>query len=262
MIQALYQYRRYIVGNSLNDLKNRYAGTKLGFLWNVIHPFTMVAVMSLVFSGIMPVRVKGDHSTEFSMALYLTSGLIPWLFFTESVGRGSTALLESAHFLKKLPIPEEVFVAKAAFTSLLSFLILLLILFTFSTLMGHPPTLSWAGLVPVTALLMLMVFGLGLFLACLNLFFRDLGQIVPVVLQVMMWLAPILYTEEAAPKLLRMISVVNPFAPFLSSFRSILLYYTMPDPALWGTMAAWAAGAVVLGTITLRRVRNDLRDVL
>lgn len=262
MIRALYQYRRYIVSNSLNDLKNRYAGTKLGFLWNVIHPFTMVAVMSLVFSGIMPVRVRGDHSTEFSLALYLTSGLIPWLFFTESVGRGSTALLESAHFLKKLPIPEEVFVAKAAFTSLLSFLILLLILFTFSTVMGHMPALVWGGLIPVTILLLGMVFGLGLFFACMNLFFRDLGQIVPVVLQVMMWLAPILYTEEAAPRLLRMISVVNPFAPFLSSFRSILLYYTMPDPSQWAVMGALAAGAIAFGLVTLRRVRNDLRDVL
>ncbi|AWK90195.1 ABC transporter permease [Azospirillum thermophilum] len=262
MIKALYQYRRYIISNSVNDLKNRYAGTRLGFLWNVIHPFTMVAVMSLVFSGIMPVRVKGNYSTEFSMALYLTSGLIPWLFFTEAVGRGSTALLESAHFLKKLPIPEEVFVAKATFTSLLSFLILLLILFTFSTVMGHFPDVSWLLLAPVALLLLTLVFGLGLFLACLNLFFRDLGQIVPVILQVLMWLAPILYTEEAAPRLLKTIAVVNPFAPFLSGFRSVLLYYTPPDPGLWAAMLAWAGAAVLLGIVTMRRVRKDLRDVL
>src|SRR5215203_4287124 len=100
--RGLLGHRRYIWQGALADLRHRYAGTGLGVVWNVLHPLALIAVFSLVFSVIM--RPRGVEA-PYGYVLYLCSGLLPWLAFSECITRGANAFSENAAYLKKLPVP-------------------------------------------------------------------------------------------------------------------------------------------------------------
>ena len=116
MIVNLWRYRAYILKNALSDVRYRYAGSAMGIAWNVVTPLAQILIYSFVFSQIMVMRVAGLGPSA-SFTLYLCAGLLPWAAFSDCVMRGASAFLENAHYLKKLPIPEQVFVAKNAVAS-------------------------------------------------------------------------------------------------------------------------------------------------
>ena len=113
MIVNLWHYRRFIARNALSDVRHRYAGSAMGVAWNVLNPLAQILIYSLVFSHVMASRVPGAGSGA-AFALYLCAGLLPWAAFSDCVLRGANAFIENAPYLKKLPIPEQVFVAQNA----------------------------------------------------------------------------------------------------------------------------------------------------
>ena len=260
MVRVLYAFRGYILTNAWSELRVRYAGTALGILWNVIHPITIVAVLSVVFSELLPGRVGINGETD--ITLYLATGLLPWVVFTDCVVRGTQALADNAVFLKKLPIPEEVFVAKTALGSMFYLLIVLMLLFALCGLSGRLHVAAWPGMVAVGVLFILMGFGFSLALSALNVFLRDVAQIVPVLLQIGMWLLPILYPIELAPPVLRSAMAWMPFYPFLLAGRELLLHGAAPSALAWLWMLAWTVGAIAFGSAVLARLRAGLRDAL
>src|SRR5437588_4313811 len=130
MVRGLYQYRGFIWRRAVADLRHRYAGTGLGVVWNVLHPLAMIAIYSVLFSALMAADVPGVPG-RFAYVLYLCSGFLPWLAFSECVTRGCNAFLDNAAYLKKLPMPEQVFVAQTAASATLglaiSFTLLLVV---------------------------------------------------------------------------------------------------------------------------------------
>ena len=113
MIVNLWHYRGFIARNALSDVRHRYAGSVMGVAWNVLNPLAQILIYSLVFSHLMASRVPGAGSGA-AFALYLCAGLLPWAAFSDCVLRGANAFIENAPYLKKLPIPEQVFVAQNA----------------------------------------------------------------------------------------------------------------------------------------------------
>lgn len=260
MWRNLLAYRGYVLATALTDLKSRYAGTALGVLWHIVHPATVVLVLGIVFARLMPGRggVVGD--TE--MALYLATGLLPWMAFTDGITRGTNALTDNTQFLKKLAIPEEVFVARSIVGSGLYLGVVLALLFCFCGFTGRFYPLCWLAMIAVSVLALTMAFGFSLVLSALNVFVRDVGQIVPAVLQVAMWLMPVLYPADLAPAALRAATPWLPFHPFLTAGRELLMQGTMPPLISWITMAAWTGGALVAGAAVLGRLRRGVRDTL
>ena len=141
MIQGLYRYRSFIWANALAELRHRYAGTNLGVVWNVIHPLALIAVYAIVFTqvfteaGRLPQPIPGV-SNKLSFLLFLTSAFLPWLAFAECVTRGCNAFSDNAPYLKKLPIPEQVFVAQTAASATLGLVISFSLLLGISLLAG------------------------------------------------------------------------------------------------------------------------------
>jgi ABC-type polysaccharide/polyol phosphate export permease len=259
MYKTLIVYRRYILKSALAEVRVRYAGTSLGVLWNLIHPLTIVLILGAVLSGLGSARgVDGG----FSMSLYVACGLIPWLAVADSISRGTTALVQDAAFLKKLSIPEEVYIAKSVMSSTIYFATLLALLIVIAILIRGSANLIWLLVAPVALLLMLLTFGFALALSPLNVVLRDVGQAVPAILQIGMWMSPILYPEELAPNVLRKLQVINPFAPFLSAFRQIIIADAAPPAQTWVAMVAWTLAAGFVGALILQRLRSEIRDLV
>src|SRR5690348_8620155 len=157
----------------------------------------MIAIYSLIFSTLMPVTAHiPNASAHFAYVLYLCSGFLPWLAFSECITRGANAFLENASYLKKLPMPEQVFVAQTAASATLGLAISFSLLLIVALSLGQRPAWTWV-LLPIPLICMqLLGFALGLLCGTLNVFFRDIGQVLQVVLQIVLWTAPVIWVEQ------------------------------------------------------------------
>jgi ABC-type polysaccharide/polyol phosphate export permease len=254
---SLYRYRQYILRNAMADVRHRFTGTGLGLFWNFITPLVQIAVYAVVFSQIMRERLPGG-----SWVLYLSSGVLTWGAFNECVTRGLNGFRENASYLKKLPIPEEVFVARSAAAATFSLGISLTLILVLAVVTHRGFDARWL-LVPVVCLLwQAMGFGLGLMLGTLNVFIKDVGPLVGMAFQVWFWTVPIIYTVGILPGAMQRVIVFNPPYPFLMTIRDLLVYSTMPPGWVWLAMVGWAGAALVGGFLVLRALRGEIRDML
>jgi ABC-type polysaccharide/polyol phosphate export permease len=258
---ALIAHRGYIWRAAMHDFRNRYAGTTVGFMWNVIHPLAMILLFTVIFSTLMPISFESG-GTRYPFVLYLCCGLLPWLAFADCVGRTTSAFVDNAPFLKRLPLPEQVFVAKTALSSGLNLALYYVILIVLSILAGHFPQLEWIFIAPIGIALILFGYGIGLALSVLNTFFRDVAQFVQVALQIALWAAPITYVEAAVPEWTHPLLKLNPFYWFLAGFREAFLYDRPPSGSAVIGMTAWTVTAIVIGNGVARRLGDEMRDVL
>ena len=257
MITSLYQYRHYILRNALADVRHKYSGTGLGLFWNVITPLTQIAVYAVVFSQIMRARLPDG-----SWVLYLSSGILTWGAFNECVQRGLHAFRENAPYLKKLPIPEQVFVARSAASATFSLGISLAMLLLLATLSHREFDPKWLLVLPVCVLWQAMGFGLGLMLGTVNVFIRDVAPIVGMVFQMWFWTVPIIYPDSILPAPMQVAAKFNPPYPCLRTIHDLLVYSTMPPAWVWAAMIGWTTLALVVGFVVLRALRAEIRDML
>ncbi|MCB0165373.1 MAG: ABC transporter permease [Anaerolineae bacterium] len=260
-MQNLYHYRKYIWQNAWQDLRHRYAGSAMGATWNLLLPLTQILIYALVFSQIMRVRGASGRA-NYDFILYLCCGLFPWFTFSNAVTRGSMAIYTNARYLTKLPIPEEIFVAKLVLAETFILMVYLMLLVVIGPFMGQP--WGWSNvLLPLVAILFQALgFGLALLLASVIVFFQDLSQVFGIIIRMWMWLTPIIYVETILSE--RALSILrwNPAYFFIKSFRDLFLFNQIPPWSAWSIMIIWVAGFVFLATWVLQVTRPKLRDLL
>lgn len=261
MIVNLWRYRAFIVRNALDDVRARYTGSAMGVAWHVINPLTQILIYSLVFSQIMVARLPGAMG-QASFALYLCAGLLPWVAFSDCIVQGAHAFIENASYLKKLPIPEQVFVAKNAVAATLFLAIAMTLLGLITVVTGGQVTVAWFGVPLALVLFQGFGFGLGLLFSTLNVFLRDIGHALTIGLQLWMWATPIVYVEAILPPRLQAMVAYNPAYPFVDALQRMIVAGQWPPRGHWLAMAVWAGAAPIVGYLVLRRLRPEIRDVL
>jgi ABC-type polysaccharide/polyol phosphate export permease len=261
VVVNLWRYRSFIVRNAASDIRYRYAGSAAGILWHVINPLAQITIYTLVFSRLMEVRLPGTVAPG-AFALYLCAGLLPWTAFSDCVLRGAGAFIDNAAYLKKLPIPEQVFVAQTAVTATISLGISMALLLGVTVAIGGAPSPAWLGVPVVLVLFQGFGFGLGLLFSTLNVFLRDVGQALVIGLQLWMWVTPIVYVEEILPAGLRALTPYNPAYPFIDALHRTVVLGTWPPGWQWPIMLAWAAATPLVGYLVLRRLRPEIRDAI
>jgi ABC-type polysaccharide/polyol phosphate export permease len=261
-MQALWRYRGFIWEGALHDLRHRYAGSSLGVFWNVLTPLAMLAIYAFIFTRVVPAGSLKTNLVTGSFVLYLACGFLPWSAFVDCVSRGAQALVGNAVFLKKMPIPEQVFVAESAVSGMLAMDIALALILGLALLLGQTPHPAWLLLPLVAVLWQTLGFGLGLLLGTLNVFFRDVGPVLGVVFQLWMWSLPVVYLEDFLPSAYQALLVFNPAYPFLRALRALYLEVRLPEPWIWSAMLIWAVLASGIGFLVLKRLQPEIRDVL
>jgi ABC-type polysaccharide/polyol phosphate export permease len=258
MLNDVLPYHRYIRQNAVRDIRHRYAGTGLGWFWHVVSPVMQIAIYYYVFSKKMHIVFDLPGVENGAFALYLCAGMLPWVSFAEAVIRGTGAFQENASYLKKLPIPGPVFVATTAMTATIQLTITLTLLFLLAIVLGLKPMLTWL-LVPVVCVMwQIMGFGLGLLFGTLNVFFRDIIQMLIVFVQIWMWSVPVVYLESD----FQIWAVVNPPFAFVHSLHELFLWGRLPSAPVWVAMIIWPTIAATAGLFAYRRLQGELRDVL
>jgi ABC-type polysaccharide/polyol phosphate export permease len=252
----LFRFRGLLATLTARELKARYRGSMLGFLWSLVNPLLLLAVYSFVFGFVFRRPVGG--ATE-PYALFLIAGLFPWIWTSSSLLEGTLALTANAALLRKAVFPAELLPVVPVLANLVHFLLALPILaaaLAAGRWFGHPVGGWGALLVPAVLLLQLpLLAGLALGLAALNAHFKDVRDLLGNLLTLLFFLAPILYPLGAVPGApLRALVRANPFTPFTLAWQATLFEGAVPPAAVWLQMAAvalvaWTAGAALFGRL-------------
>jgi lipopolysaccharide transport system permease protein len=259
-LRSLWEYRAYIAAGAVREVRRRYAGSGMGVIWHVLIPLVQIVVYFVVFSRFMGAR-GGEYSAG-SYGLYLCAGILPWFAFSEILTGGAQALVASENYLKKLAIPEVVFVAQTVATSTLSLGLYVIALYALALAVGTAFHATWL-LLPIVLILFLgLGFGLALLLAPLCVFFRDVIQLLGIIVQVWFWLTPVVYERTTLGPMLQTAIAWNPPAAYLKAVRTLLVAGTVPPFGEWVFMITLAVALPCAGLLFLDRVHSDLRDAL
>lgn len=268
MVVNLWKYRTLVVRNALGDLRHRYSGSVAGYLWNVFLPLAQIIVFALVFGALMAQRLPDSpmRDNRFGFVVFLCSGLLPWNAFAETLMRGVASLVAHAGYLKKLALPEQIFVAQDACTGFFTALVSLSIFLVFALAVGHRPSLAWLQALPLLVLFLGFAFGLGLLLSCVNVFYRDVQPLMNVVILLWFWLTPVVYTPDLFAKAgFAWVGQLLPFNPayhFVLAFHDALYFNRLIPAQAWLLCAAIALAANAAGYAALRALRPEIRDAL
>jgi lipopolysaccharide transport system permease protein len=243
------------------EFKMRYLGSMLGSSWNLIHPLVMILVYTLVFSQVMHSRL-GANSGPFAYSLYLCSGLLAWSFFQETVTRGVNTILDNAAFMKKMAFPPVVLFGATVASAAINFAIAFG-LFTIALVILKPVSIVfYLTFLFVVALLAVFGFGIALGLGCLNVFLRDVQQLVAVTFQLWFWFTPIIYLVDALPEMAHKLIIFNPAYAFIGPMHDLLYFERFPEPYFWALMLGWIALSLAFGGFVYRRSIRYVRDQL
>ena len=260
-LRALWRYRHFIAASVRGELLARFARSRLGAAWYVLHPLVQTAIFALVLSEFLAMRLPG-HADRGAFAVYLMAGMAAWGLFSEIVNRCLTVFIEYAAMMKKIAFPRLCLPLIVAGSALLHHGLLLVAVACACVALGHAPSLAWLAVPCAAALLAAMGFGLGILLGTLNVFMRDVGQVCAVALQLWFWLTPVVYPVDALPADLRGWIGLNPLAPMVAVYQRALLEGQAPQwSALW-MPALLAAFLMLAAYVVFRRAGPEVVDAL
>lgn len=264
--KELWNNRRLIWKLSKNDFKTRYAGSYLGIIWAFVQPVITVLVYWLVFENGFSAKPEMFKSgVEVPFVVYLTSGLVPWFFFSEAVSQSTNALLEYNYLVKKVVFKISILplikIIAACFIHVFFVGVLLLIYFLYGY--GFTPYLF--QLVYYSFCMAILVLALSYTFCSVVIFFRDLSQIVAIALQIGMWATPIMWSiTRVEGTAFETIFKLNPLYYIVNGYRQSLFGQTWFFQDWQLTLYFWAVTILlfVFGTVVFKRLKPHFADVL
>jgi teichoic acid transport system permease protein len=261
----LYQNRRLMWKLAKNDFRKRYAGSYLGAVWAMAQPVVTVVMYYLVFKvlGVADSEKLSDGRVV-PQVLFLTAGLVPWFYFSEALSHGTNALLEYNYLVKKvvfkisiLPIIK---VIGATFIHLFFMGVLLIV----AALYGFYPSIYTIQLLYYSGCLFILVLSLSYLTCAVMVFFRDLAQIINILLQVGMWATPILWNIDSVSSKWALLLKLNPLVYIVNGYRSAIYEKSWFFADFYSTMYFWMFTVVVfgIGALVFKKLKVHFADVL
>jgi ABC-2 type transport system permease protein len=245
-LAELMTYRQLLVNLTVRDLKVKYKGSALGILWSLLNPLVMMAIYTLVFSVFLrAVRLPNYWA-------FVLGGLLSWIFFSSGLTSATASFTRNPSLITKVAFPIESLPLAGILAHFVNFLVMVAVLLVILVVAGLPLGLSLV-LLPVVLLAHLaFTIGLGLLLATVTVYFRDLEHLVALVLTAWFYVTPILYPLDpkslpSGAGRLAPILMVNPLSWFMDSYHAVLFTGRWPDPKLFTLMMTTSAVALVVG---------------
>lgn len=263
----LYQNRKLIWKLAKNDFKTRYAGSYMGVIWAMVQPVVTIALYYFVFEVVFNNRSQLLASgIEAPYVLWLTAGLVPWFYFSEAIMQGTQALLEYNYLVKKVVFKISVLpiikIIAATFIHLFFTVVMLIMYFCY----GYTPDWYLLQLPYYSLCMFIFVLALSYTTCAIVVFFRDLSQIINILLQVGMWATPILWDISLLAQWqgYEIIFKINPVYYVVNGFRSALFEKTWFWQDFYSTMYFWIVTAVFfgIGALIFKRLKVHFADVM
>lgn len=261
MLSAVWRYRFFIFSSVKNDLRGRFIRSKLGGVWMIIHPLAQVLIFVLILSEVLAAKLPGIND-KYGYAVYLMAGTLAWSLFSETISRCLTLFIDSGNIMKKMAFPRICLPVIAGGTTLVTNLLLLVAILAVFAALGHYPDRHALWLPLLIVLTLMLGMGIGLILGVLNVFMRDIGQVVPVILQAMFWMTPIVYSITILPENYQHWFKMNPVYPLITSYQNVLIF---GKPPLWvelGWLLVATTILLLIALVVFRKASPEMVDAL
>ena len=251
---TMWQHRELIRNLTVADLKNRYQNTFLGFFWSLLSPLLLAVVLYFVFRHLW--------GREESAAISILVGVMAWQFFASGSSSSLRAIVGNAGLVTRVYVPRHILVLTNVLTSLINSL------FAFVALV--PLIFILQGHLPITVLLFPVVhvvyfwfmYGLGLILSSLFVYFRDMSQIWEVLTRTLFFASPVMYPLSIIPSNLLPYYLMNPMTQFILIYRDVMVDGTLPSLQSTAIVVGFAVGATLVGTFTFRRLERRFAEAI
>lgn len=271
--RQLREYPRELLFNlTLRELRGKFKRSALGWLWSVINPMANIAVYSVVFGVFFAVDTPvGNPSGLEVYALFLMAGLLPWTFLSNGLSAAAGSVVANESLVKKVYFPRSVLPAAAVAAWFASYGIELLVFGAILLAVGNM-VIPWVPLV-----LVLMVFqaafvlGVGMVLAAINVYFRDVQHFLAIFLNIWFYATPVLYPPDLPPDRYQALGVdipvrailqLNPMAMFVGAYRDLLYHLRFPDLGAWAALGFGSMATLALGILVFSRFEPRLAEVI
>jgi len=258
----LYQSRHLIWKLARNDFKKRYAGSYLGAVWAMVQPVVTVAMYYVVFDVIM--GTGNAMVPDKPYVLFLTAGLVPWFYFNEALNNGTNALLEYNYLVKKVVFKISVLPIIKIIAATFIHVFFVLVMLVIAAIYGYYPSVYMIQLVYYSFCLFVFVLGLCYSTCAIMVFFKDIAQIISILLQIGMWATPILWDVNTLSPTVQMIVKINPLVYIVNGYRTAIFEKQWFWEDFYSTMYFWIVTVVVfgVGALVFKRLKVHFSDVL
>ncbi len=261
MLRDVWAFRDFMRSSVKREFQSRWTGTQFGPFWIVAQPLANIVIFTVVFANIMRPSLP-NHASRFAYSIYLCSGVLSWNLFAEMLGRTVNIFVDNANLLKKVHFPKLCLPIIVVVSNVINFAIIMTLFLLFTLIIGTFPGWVILAALPVLAIQLALTVGLGVLLATINVFYRDINQTIQVVLQFWFWLTPIVYAPTTLPKPVLKILNWNPMWLFVRAYHGIYLEKTLPD---WTTLiypGILAVFFVWLGIFAFHKLQGEIVDEL
>lgn len=256
-LKALWDYRELLYFLAWRDLKARYSQTVVGVAWAVLQPLFMMLVFTVIFSNIA--RLPSDG---IPYPLFAYAALLPWTYFSKSLDRSGFSVVAESNLIKKIYFPRLIVPFSATLGGLIDFGIAFLIMVAMMVWFGVLPTWKLV-MVPFYLLLTILAsLAVGLWLSAIFVKYRDIGALMPLLIQVWMFASPIVYPSSTIPQEWQGLYNINPMVGVINGFRWALVGTPAPDPAFLALNILTIAVFFLLGMAYFNRMANTFADVI
>jgi len=252
----LWRHRELLYFLTWRDVKIRYKQAVLGVLWAFIQPFLTMVIFSIIFGGLAKIDSEG-----FPYPIFLYAGLLPWQFFAGAVNRSGQSIVGGANLITKVYFPRLIMPVASVGAALVDFGISFGILIGMMVYYQMIPTLSMLMVPPLVLVTILSALGVGMLVSALNAAYRDFRHALPFLVQIWMYLTPVVYPVTLIPERFRWMILLNPMAGVVDAYRSAIL----GKPFEWGNLGISLGIATVMfliGLVYFRKTERYFADIV
>lgn len=256
---SLAQYRDLLLTLTIHRIKVRYKQSLLGIAWAILQPLSLMLIYTLIFSFIARIKTDGVP-----YAIFAYAALLPWTYFSTSLGNGTNALVGHSELVTKVYFPREILPLSYVIAALCDFLIASTVLVGLILYYRDRVTITVYVLytVPIVLVLTLFIAAMVLILSATQVRFRDIGVAVPLLLQLWMFATPVVYPLSAVPARFRPFYVLNPMVGTVENFRRVVLQGVQPDLYTLGLSASVTLVLVIVAYIYFKHVEATVADLV
>lgn len=256
LLKELWEYREMIVSLTKRDLKSRYKGSVLGFLWMFLNPLLQLCVYTIVFSTIMRMDIEKFY-------LFMFVALIPWLFFSSCLSAGPGVIFSQQDMVKKIYFPREVLPISFTLSQFVNMLLSFIVVFAaviISRVTINPIALLYLPII----MLIELVLGLGVtyIVSALTVYFRDLQYVMGIISMAWMYLTPVIYPVDMVPEQFVDLFYLNPMTAIVIAYRDILYYGRVPEIRTLTNAVIMGVVVLVVGQFTFSKLQRHFVEEL
>lgn len=257
VFKDLYNYRELLKTSVKKDIGGKYKHSFFGVLWSFINPLLQILVYALIF----PLVMKNGGSYK-DYTVFMVCGLIPWAYFTTVINRASFIMIENGNILKKVYFPRSILPLSLVTSETINFLVSCIIILAFIVIKGFGIS-KFILFFPLVLLIQyVLLLGIALIFSAVTVYMRDIQHFIGVVLQLLFYATPIVYSIDTIPEGFRWILKWNPMTYIIEGYRAIFYNQTMPDLKALGILGVISIVILIVGYLLFNKLQKRFAEEL